>query len=51
MDKNKDDFGSTVVSGVENGTVLVYSGDLVNTGVVEVDELDYDDYSVCISEA
>ncbi len=51
VDKNKDDFGSTTVAGVENGTVLVYSGVLVNNGVIEVDPLDYDDYSVIISEA
>lgn len=51
VDKNKDDFGSTVVAQVENGTVLVYSGQLVNKNVVSVDSLDYDDYSVIISEA
>ena len=50
MNKNKDDFGSTTVAGVEDNTVLVYNGELVNKAISSVDPLDYDDYSVIISE-
>lgn len=52
VNKNKDDFGSVTVSAVENSTVLVYSGNLVNLSVNVVEgSLDYDDYSVIVSEA
>lgn len=50
VNKNKDDFGSTTVAGVEDNTVLVYNGELVNKAISSVDPLDYDDYSVIISE-